>query len=120
MKLTPWGSFEGWSALVRSAVVWVGMEDPAQARTRLQEQSDVTAEAMLLLLTAWEQMDPERQGRTSAQGIGALRAPPKTSLPASHADLHEAIGALAGKLDTRALGTQLKRFRRRIFWRQVY
>src|SRR5207249_851796 len=39
--LPAWGSFEGWSALVRSAVVWVGLPDPGQTRLLLQAQADV-------------------------------------------------------------------------------
>ena len=33
MGLRPWGSFEAWSGLVRQAVVWVGMPDPAETRS---------------------------------------------------------------------------------------
>jgi hypothetical protein len=31
-SLPAWGSFEGWTGLVRSAVVWVGMPDPGETR----------------------------------------------------------------------------------------
>src|SRR5262249_29720320 len=36
-NLTAWGSFDGWSRLVRSAVVWAGLPDPAQTRMQLQD-----------------------------------------------------------------------------------
>src|SRR5262249_21875370 len=42
--LPAWGSFEGWSGVVRSAVVWVGLPDPGETRLILQAQSDVAAE----------------------------------------------------------------------------
>jgi hypothetical protein len=32
-RLTPWGSFEGWSDLVRSALVWANLPDPGDSRT---------------------------------------------------------------------------------------
>jgi hypothetical protein len=49
MKLPAWGSFEGWSALVRSAVVWVGMPDPGQTRVVLQETADTPAQYMAVV-----------------------------------------------------------------------
>jgi hypothetical protein len=39
-KLPPWGSFEGWSALVRSAVVWAGLPDPGDTRQEMRQCSD--------------------------------------------------------------------------------
>src|SRR5262249_44347557 len=36
-NLTPFGSFEGWSRLVREAIVWVGQPDPCQTRVKLAE-----------------------------------------------------------------------------------
>ncbi len=50
--LPAWGSFEGWSGLVRSAVVWAGLPDPAATRHELAEQADVTASHLGLLLDA--------------------------------------------------------------------
>lgn len=44
--LTPFGSFEGWSNLVRRAVVWAGLPDPHLTRTRLAETSDMTGDAL--------------------------------------------------------------------------
>jgi putative DNA primase/helicase len=32
MRLPPWGSFEGWSKLVRGALVWAGEADPGETR----------------------------------------------------------------------------------------
>jgi len=56
MKLSPWGSFEGWSALVRSAIVWVGLEDPAKTRDDLAATADTELTALVDLLTGWEEM----------------------------------------------------------------
>ncbi|MEM7357098.1 MAG: hypothetical protein AAF657_40160, partial [Acidobacteriota bacterium] len=38
--LTGWGSYESWSDLVRSAVVWLGLPDPAETREELEAGSD--------------------------------------------------------------------------------
>jgi hypothetical protein len=113
--LPPWGSFEGWSALVRGAVVWVGMPDPAEARVQLQEQSDTTAESMSMLLENWEKMDPERSGLTTAELIGTLYEKGTHAPPAWHAEMRAAIDGLVGRGDATRLGYKLRSFRRRIF-----
>lgn len=113
--LPAWGSFEGWSTLVRSAVVWVGLPDPAETRALLQKQSDVAAENMAIVLACWERLDPQRQGLTSAEVIDLLYKNPPLSPPDFHADLRAALEALLGKPDSRALGNRLRTYRRRIF-----
>jgi hypothetical protein len=109
--LRAWGSFEGWSALVRSAVVWIGMPDPGETRLLLQEHADVTAEAMGIFLRALEQLDSERRGHTAAEIIQMLRDDP----PTDHVDLRDAVEGLVGKLDARLLGNKLRSYRRRVF-----
>jgi hypothetical protein len=115
LGLPAWGSFEGWCALVRSAVVWVELPDPAETRTLLQEQSDVAAENMTVILASWEKLDPHRQGLTSAEVIDLLFKSPPPSPPDFHADLRAALEALLGKPDSRGLGNKLRAYRRRIF-----
>jgi hypothetical protein len=56
MGLPARGSFEGWSDLVRSAVVWIDLPDPGETRVLLQDAADVTAECMAVLLECWEKM----------------------------------------------------------------
>jgi hypothetical protein len=112
--LPAWGSFEGWSALVRSAIIWTGFPDPGESRLLLQEQSDVAAESMSVLLRCWEHLDPQRRGLTAAEVIQTCKEPP-AGLPELYADLRDALEALLGKLDARALGTKLRSYRRRVF-----
>jgi hypothetical protein len=115
LGLPAWGSFEGWSGLVRSAVVWVGQSDPGETRLLLQERADVAAESMAVVLQCWELMDPGRHGLTAAEVIQLLykQAPP--SPPPFHADLKAALEALLGKPDSRTLGNRLRSYRRRVF-----
>jgi hypothetical protein len=112
--LHAWGSFEGWSGLPRSAVVWVGLPDPGETRLLLQEQADVVAEGMGALLQCWEQMDPDRRGLTAAEVIQTCKDPP-LGLPGVSTDLRDALESLLGKLDARTLGTKLRSYRRRVF-----
>lgn len=105
--LPPWGSFEGWSDVVRNAVVWVELPDPGNTRIVLQEQADLPANAMALLLQCLRDIDPERCGRTAAQLIDVAKE--------GNAELRDAIESLAGRLDARLLGNRLRTYRRRIF-----
>jgi hypothetical protein len=114
LNLHAWGSFEGWSGLPRSAVVWVGMPDPGETRLHLQEQSDVVAESMGALLRCWEQMDLDRRGLTAAEVIQACNAPP-LGLAGLSNDLRDALESLLGKLDSRTLGIKRRSYRRRVF-----
>lgn len=115
LALRPWGSFEGWSRLVRSAVVWVDLPDPGETRLLLQDHADVAAENMAVVLNCWEKLDPERQGLTAAEVIQLLyKQPPDRHLD-YHLDLKAALEALLGKPDTRGLGNKLRAFRRRVF-----
>jgi hypothetical protein len=113
--LPAWGSFEGWSGLVRSAVVWAGLPDPGETRLLLQEQADVAAESMAVVLACWERLDPDRCGLTAAEVIERLYKQPPPSPPAFHADLKAALESLIAKPDARALGNRLRAYRRRIF-----
>src|SRR5262249_30179721 len=113
--LLPWGSFEGWSALVRSAVVWAGLPDPAETCLLLQEQADVAADSMSVILPCWERLDPERRGLTAAEVIHLLYKEPPDNPPDFHADLRDALEALLGKPDSRGLGNKLRFYRRRVF-----
>src|SRR5262245_44615863 len=102
MDLPAWGSFEGWSALVRSAVVWADLPDPGETRLQLQESADVTAEWMGVLLGCWEQMDPARKGLTAAETVQLYKEPPEPR-PAWHGDLVAALEMPLGKPDARGL-----------------
>jgi hypothetical protein len=113
--LPAWGSFEGWSALVRAAVVWVGLPDPGETRLLLQAQADVNAESMAVVLQCWEELDPERRGVTAAEVIYRLYKAVPESPPAWHAELRDALETLLGKPDARGLGTRLRSYRRRVF-----
>ncbi|MBC7855087.1 MAG: hypothetical protein IAF94_16780 [Pirellulaceae bacterium] len=69
MKLKEWGGFEGWSNLVRNAVVWAGMSDPGETRQEVRQQSDNSAAFIRQLLAAWELADPNGHGLSVSQAI---------------------------------------------------
>jgi hypothetical protein len=117
--LSAWGSFQGWSQLVRSALVWCGLPDPAMTRMQLQKHSDVTAEHLSVLISCWEQLDPDRQGLTGSEVIETIKKymdkKATEPAPAHILDLKDAIEAMVGRLDPKALGYLLRSHRRRIF-----
>lgn len=48
-----YGSFEGWSDLIRSSIVWAGRGDPCAALIAREPDADMAAGAHLRLLVAW-------------------------------------------------------------------
>ena len=114
MKLTPWGSFEGWSDLVRSAVVWVGLADPGASRRELASVADREAIALRQLLDSWAELDPLGHGVTVAEVIREL-----AENPIRHEAVRSALFELApprdGKtLNPRSVGNKLAHLRRRV------
>lgn len=117
--LKPWGSFEGWSTLVRNAIVWCGLADPGETRAELDEV-DTDATVLVDLIAGWEELNqqvaPRQRGLTIAQVIEALRADDGER---SYGRLRSALGELCahppGQLPTaRRVGYTLRRFRGRV------
>ncbi len=72
--LRPWGSYEGWSALVRGAIVWAGLPDPGDARMTMTDGVDRDVAALRGLLAGWAELDPDNEGLTVAQALALLDA----------------------------------------------
>ncbi len=120
-NLTPFGSFEGWSSIVREAVVWVGLPDPCLTRTRLVESADTTTDALMQFIAAWEQYDAYSKGFVASDMVNTLYPPLRENAPrddasnAMRAAVENLIGCPPGKTPTaRQLGNRLRRFRRRV------
>lgn len=63
--VSAWGSFEGWSGLVASAVAWCGLPDPSAARASRDESADAEKNDLADLLDAWVEIDSEGEGVTA-------------------------------------------------------
>ena len=112
--LTPWGSFEGWSDLVRSAVVWAGLADPGESRTDLASTADREAVALRQLLEGWADVDPYGHGMTIADVLRQLNEHP-SDYDVLRAALHELAPPRDGKsLNARSIGMKLHHVRRRV------
>jgi hypothetical protein len=125
-NLKPFGSFEGWSDLVRQAVVWVGLPDPCLTRTKLVESADTTADTLAQLIDAWEDYAkcwPDYHagtipGMTIANILGHLYRgcqPSDAASVAMRAAIEGLIGCPPGRVPTaRQFGFKLRSFKRRV------
>jgi hypothetical protein len=117
--LKPWGGFERWSDLVRAAVFHAGLPDPMETCQQLQEESDVVAVAMTVLLECWQKMQGDfGDGLTTRAVIERLYRewheyhPPE---PDYYADMRAAVEDLGCRKSAYNLGCRLRDFRRRNF-----
>ena len=120
-----WGSFEGWSQVVRGTLVWAGEPDPYLAAAVHDQASDGGSEALSLLLRGWKALchDQNAEGLTVHEALTALRehseyAKAGTARHNPHEALLGAIRELAkqktaGLPEPGHLGVILKRSRRR-------
>lgn len=122
MDLKPWGSFEGWSSLVRSAVAWCGLPDPGENRRELAEQADTEIAALALLIEGWATVDPAGDGMTVASVVDAINDYQKNhfaTIPTEFQQLRDAISELVpasgGRFPSaRAVGRKLTHLRQRV------
>lgn len=118
MRLTPWGSFEAWSEIVRNALVWVGMPDPATTRRELESIADPEVTALRLLLEGWEELANEmgidvgggRKGITVASAFKLLESQVYSD---RFETLRQAISEFAPK-NARSFGNKLSHLRSRV------
>jgi hypothetical protein len=106
--IAPYGRFEAWSALVRSALVWVGMADPCLCRADL-EASDTVRSGLVAVLAGWHAA--VGSGRCTAQEIIGL------SRLSENAELQAALMEVAGagsEISPKRLGRWLAKYEKRI------
>lgn len=123
-RLAPWGSFDGWTRVVRQALVWVGEVDPGDAREQLREESDAAAGALGDLVAGWSEVAARFNGQcTAAQALAELArddaAVQRTGAAPRYARLREALAELCpsppGKLPSaRQVGNRLRAFKGRV------
>jgi hypothetical protein len=75
-QLRPWGSYEGWSGLIRGALVWAGQPDPGETRLEANRRMDLSGATLRGLLEGWKQLDTDGQGLTAAQAVKKLKDNP--------------------------------------------
>jgi len=71
--LSTFGSFEQWSDLVRSVMVWIGMDDPNIGRVELQEDTDTGLSDISELINSWYEAWPNKQEYTIAEVVDMVK-----------------------------------------------
>ncbi|HEX4145893.1 MAG TPA: bifunctional DNA primase/polymerase [Pirellulales bacterium] len=117
----PFGSFEGWSSVVREAVIWAGLPDPCRTRVRLAETSNSAADALGQFIAAWRQFDSEQDGIVVADMLSHLYPSQRdqmlndASSVAMRAAVESFVNAPPGKAPSaRQVGNKLRHYRRRV------
>jgi len=111
--LSGWGSYEDWSRVVRGAVVFAGLRDPAETRSALRGRADAEVAALSGVLEGLETLcgaDKLEAGELVDRMYASLHV---------HGRLHAALLELrplrAGQvLDASAVGYTLRRYRERV------
>jgi primase-polymerase (primpol)-like protein len=118
--LTSWGSYEGWSGVVREALVYAGLPDPGETRLVFRSSADREESSMTAILSVMRDMDRDSRGLTTAEIIDRVKGPPPDDPPPRwYIDLRSAIEELCGRLDGRTLGYRFRHFQRRNFGGQM-
>ncbi len=110
----PWGSYEGWSAVVRNAIIWLGLPDPGETRANMREQSDTASTAMNELISHWELLDKDGKGLTASQVI-AILFPKHGDCPLALVDVAAAIESILVRNTGALLGYKFREYKRRNF-----
>jgi hypothetical protein len=115
VNLPSWGSFEGWSRVVRECLVWAGMPDPAETRAGIHEHADRDALNMAVILRGLRMLDPQGRGLTCATILERAREFSFGDREPWQLDLAASIEELLGQVSARTLGYKFRAFRRRNF-----
>lgn len=110
--LRRWGSYEGWSGVVRGTLVWAGLPDPFETHDALAQDADSDADMLSGLLTTIEAICTVK-GATACTVADVLDAVMQNSPEAVElrAVLSEALGLQSTQLpDARVLGYTLRRY----------
>lgn len=111
----PLASFEEWSRLVRSALVWLGRTDPVETMNQAREDDPITS-ALRQLYSAWYEAVQSQPITASAIANTANMRSVHNDLV--HANLHEILHEIAGdgrgEIKTRSLGKHLASYKNRV------
>lgn len=117
-RLSPWGSFEEWSDLVRGCLVWCGLPDPGITRDELRATADSEAESLRQALVVITKLDTNRHGLSTSDLVKISLGNDPSYSGGDADELREALESLcdsAGRrLNPRELGNRLKHFKGRV------
>jgi len=108
-NLPPWGSFEGWSDLVRQAVAWVGIGDAGAGRAAVRLEAEDSICGLVAVMDALAAEDASGHGLTAKAMLDLAQE--------SQSHFAEAVAALCDadpkKTTARQLGNRLRKYKGR-------
>ncbi len=116
-RLPPWGSYEAWGDIVRSAVAWATGIDPLETRKDLVA-SDTESNVRAALVEGWAQLDPSGRGYTAAEAMAEVQLAASTNsagtqFPVLYAALME-LGYNGNLPSPKSLGRYLNQVKDRV------
>ena len=116
--LPPWGSFEEWSDLVRSTIVWCGLADPAPPQAACSSTIDEEAQSQQCFLAALRHADFNGTGLRTSQMLEICSSRYSGVSYPYVRELKNAIEAVCDKplqhVTASLLGAKLRRFKGRV------
>lgn len=109
--IKPWGSYEAWSRIIRQAVAWCGLPDPAGTREQLVATADTGTTALRQFIAGWEEIS-QVGGITADEARQRLEGYPDRYrlLRSAIAEIFDTSGGLP---TAKSLGMKLRHLRRR-------
>ncbi len=109
--VVPFGSFEGWSRVVRDALVFAGLPDPVRTDGAVGENANPERVAIAAIIAGLERLDPVRRGILVSAIAAAIQQP-------EYADMRVAFNELGGvkfnQNPAASIGQVLSRVRRHV------
>jgi hypothetical protein len=103
------GSFEAWSDLVRSSLIWCGLPDPCEGRKDIEAESDEDYQKLSALLVCWYDCYGERavtiKHAVDDSGVRATTTPDALTPANEWNRLHDALAEFDSKYDGKRLNT---------------
>lgn len=103
-----WGSFEGWSRLVRNAVVWLGVADPLATRVTATA-NDESKNLLALIIAGLEEADSSGVGLTTRE-IEVLTTPQHDYEPQCESLVAAVREICFGRFSAKSVGKAFSKF----------
>ena len=114
-QLCNFGSFEEWSDLIRSALVWLDMPDPVESQRQLRDAAEPERELRVEVLAAWYALfgsEPKSIQEALKTTEPSQAGPPKEETAKKAKRLKEALeSATGGILNARTIGNVFGKWR---------
>lgn len=116
VTMEAWGSFEPWSRVVRGALVWCGLPDPASTRQELEDEAEESSTEHARWVHGWRELQEATNrcdGLTVREALTLLDGAPSAA-PVLH-EMIEALPRRGGHPDALVISRRLREAKDRNF-----